>query len=73
MNTLNYSAGCDWAWGGDWAGKHGGGAGSGIPRAPPPPIVSCSVRSQFSRDVNGRRVGGGQRGLVLMEAECLQD
>lgn len=45
MNTLNYSAGCDWAWGGDRAGKHGGGAGNGIPRAPPPPIVSCSASS----------------------------
>lgn len=27
MNTLNNSGGCDWAWGGDQAGEHGGGGG----------------------------------------------
>lgn len=62
MNTLNYSAGCDWAWGGDRVGKHGGGARNGIPRAPPPPIVSSSVRSQSSTAACS--VGEGQTGLL---------
>lgn len=85
MKALNYSAGCDWAWGGERAGQHGGEAGwnwdprgtssasssSLMVRVSPPPFAASAARL-MALTQGGRGPWWRPSSPCLSDAEHLQ-